>query len=460
MGISFAVPTIPVFRTALAPLIGVDEAHAQQKKKRKTLFDILFKKRKKKKNKVTVRKTKPSIQKVKKAKPTVRKKKKQVTTSRKTKPVVRKASTKKRRVTQPVKPKVIAVKNENALKVLVVGDFLAGGMARELEKLYADNANLLIINKSNPSSGLVREDVVNWPEALPSLVEEYKPAAIITLVGMNDRQKLWNVKGSPAKLSAQWVEEYTARVSKLTSTAVTNKIPLVWVGLPPVRSGKMNADYLIFNEFYRSKVEASNSGEYVDIWNGFTNEEGKFVSAGPDINGQIVRLRGSKGINMTRAGRAKLAFFADKALQKIGITGNAQGFNYAAFGTINPNIAQPNVPQYDPVGSGKTVVIPLGTPALDGGIELEGEKDVLAAKNSKDSLSFDLVEKGQISLPRSGRVDASWGKPKPDAPVVEPVEVKKPKTEGKKTSSVSGDDKPRLKASTQATSQPTTTISN
>lgn len=405
-------PSIPVLNIALGPILGVEQAQAQQKKKRKTLFDVLFKRRKKKK------KTRVNVVQPPKKATTVRTLKKKTTTKRKKKRSTRSASS------AAAKPAVIAVKNENASKILVVGDFLAGGMGRELEKLYAANANVVIVNKTNPSSGLVRDDVVNWPEYIPTLIEEYKPSAIVALVGMNDRQKLWTVEGKPDKLSQEWLTEYNKRADKIASIGVSQKIPLVWVGLPPVRSGKMNADYLVFNEIYRTKVAAVGGGEYVDIWDGFTNEEGKFVSAGPDINGQIVRLRGSKGINMTRAGRAKLAFFADKALQKIGVIGNPDGFNYASLGTINRSIAQPNVPEYDPVGTGKTVVIPLGSPALDGGDILEGEKDILASKESETSVSYSLVEKGESYIPKTGRVDASWGKPKPDAPIVKPVEVK------------------------------------
>ncbi len=99
---------------------------------------------------------------------------------------------------------------------------------------------------------------------------------------------------------------------------------------------------------------------------------------------------------MTRAGRAKLAFFADKALQKIGVIGNAEGFEYASYGTLNPSIAQPNIPQYDPATTGKTIVIPLGSPALDGGDILEGEKDFLASKKNENSVSYNLVEKGEV----------------------------------------------------------------
>ena len=408
VSLGIAIPTVPILNITLGPVVGVEQAQAQEKKKRKTLFDVLFKRRKKKAKTKVVKpaKKRTSIKRVNK---------------KKTKTRTKKRST-KRATIKRAKPAVILVKNENAAKILVIGDFLAGGMARELNKLYASNANVLVINKADPSSGLVRDDVINWPQVLPSLIEEYKPAAIVNLVGMNDRQKLWTVSGKPEKLSPEWLTEYNSRATKITTTAASYKVPLVWIGLPPVRSGNMNADYLAFNEIYRTKIETVGGGEYVDIWDGFTNEEGKFVSAGPDINGQIVRLRGSKGINMTRAGRAKLAFFADKALQKIGIIGNAKEFNYASLGTINPDLAQPNVPQYDPVGTGKTIVIPLGSPALDGGDVLEGEKDILASKDGEASVSYNLVEKGEVYIPRSGRVDASWGKPK-ELEIVKPKDI-------------------------------------
>ena len=405
---------MPVLNFALAPIIGVEQAQAQEKRKRKTLFDVLFKRRKKNKNKIKV--VKPSKK----------------TASRKLKKKKKSSQRKTARAASQIKPAVIAVKNENASKILVVGDFLAGGMGRELTKLYAANANVVVVNKTDPSSGLIRDDVVNWPERIPKLIEEFKPIAIVALVGMNDRQKIWKFPGQPEKLSPEWLTEYNKRAAKIASIGVSGKIPLVWVGLPPVRSGKMNADYLAFNEIYRSKVETVGGGEYVDIWDGFTNEEGKFVSAGPDINGQIVRLRGSKGINMTRAGRAKLAFFADKALQKIGVIGNAEGFEYASYGTLNPSIAQPNIPQYDPATTGKTIVIPLGSPALDGGDILEGEKDFLVSTKNENSVSYNLVERGEVYIPRSGRVDAAWGKPKPDAPKVDAKNSK----EDEKTSSL------------------------
>jgi len=422
LAIAVGAPTVPVFNTYLGPMLGVKQAQAQaqEKKKRKSLFEVLFKRRKKKKQ-TNIKVVRPP-----KNTGTARS-----TQRRKTQQARKKTRRTTTRRAAAAAPAVAAIKNENAAKILVVGDFLAGGMARELSKLYASNPNIVVINKSDPSSGLVRDDVVDWPKRIPELIAELKPIAVVNLVGMNDRQKLWKYPGQPEKLSAKWLEEYNKRVTTITTATASNKVPLVWVGLPPVRSTRMNTDYLIFNEIYRTKIEMTGGGEYVDIWDGFTNEEGKFVSAGPDINGQIVRLRGQKGINMTRAGRAKLAFFADKALRKIGVIGNEGNFEFASLGTINLNSAQPNAPQYDPVGTGRTNIIALGSPSLDGGSALEGGEEEKASKEEDEkntSVSYELVEQGRALLPKAGRIDAAWGTPV----IAKPEEEKQNKAEDKK----------------------------
>jgi hypothetical protein len=47
--IAIALPAVPLLKIVTKPIIGVEQAYAQQKKQRKSLFDILFKRRNKKK---------------------------------------------------------------------------------------------------------------------------------------------------------------------------------------------------------------------------------------------------------------------------------------------------------------------------------------------------------------------------------------------------------------------------
>jgi uncharacterized protein len=91
------------------------------------------------------------------------------------------------------------------------------------------------------------------------------------------------------------------------------RIPLIWVGLPVMQSQKLSADILYLNGLFRER--AARSGVvYVDIWDGFLNDQGQYASMGPDVNGTLVRLRTADGIHMTKAGSRKLAFFVGKEI--------------------------------------------------------------------------------------------------------------------------------------------------
>jgi hypothetical protein len=158
-------------------------------------------------------------------------------------------------------------------------------------------------------------------------------------------------------------------------------------------------------------------GEFVDVWDGFTNAEGAFISAGPDINGQIVRLRNSDGINMTNAGKRKLAFYIEKPLRKFTGIGSDSA-SPELISTVNPALIA--APEYDPAKSGKTVVISLDDPFADGATELDGGEGYAKAGSDKSATSFNLVANGVTFEPRAGRIDADWGLPeevsKPEPP--------------------------------------------
>ncbi len=113
--------------------------------------------------------------------------------------------------------------------------------------------------------------------------------------------------------------------------------------MPAFKSTSMTADMLAFNDIYR-RVAENAKGEFVDVWDGFVDENGAFVMSGPDINGQPVRLRSSDGINVTKAGKRKLAFYAEKPLSKI--FGDAKA---PAIGVPTPTLPRsPSIPRRSP----------------------------------------------------------------------------------------------------------------
>jgi hypothetical protein len=86
--------------------------------------------------------------------------------------------------------------------------------------------------------------------------------------------------------------------------------------MPVMQSQRLSADMLWLNEMFRERV--SRAGQtYVDVWEGFASEQGQYAAVGPDVSGEIVRLRTADGVHFTRAGARKLAFFAARDVTRL-----------------------------------------------------------------------------------------------------------------------------------------------
>ena len=70
------------------------------------------------------------------------------------------------------------------------------------------------------------------------------------------------------------------------------------------------------DELYRAHAEKAGI-IYVDIWDGFVDEQGRFAVQGPDFQGQIRRLRTPDGVHFTKAGAVKLASYVDRELRRV-----------------------------------------------------------------------------------------------------------------------------------------------
>ena len=217
----------------------------------------------------------------------------------------------------PAAPRIAEVeKAENAKRVLVVGDFFARSAARGLAAAYAENPNVLVIDTTNGSSGLVRDDFYDWPGSIPALVEEHRADAIIAMVGANDRQSISTESGSKSVGDEAWRPAYAARVQAFADALSKSGLPVFWGGLVPVERSALARDYSSFNTIIQEAI-AGKPIRYVDLWDGFADAEGRYTSVGPDVQGQSVRLRDTDGLNFTRAGQAKLAFFFQRDLDAL-----------------------------------------------------------------------------------------------------------------------------------------------
>src|SRR5665213_2356486 len=220
---------------------------------------------------------------------------------------------------QPSEPPLptaqIVPKDKDAKKILVIGDFVADGIAWGLDQTFAEEPKLAIIDDTNANSGLTRADYYDWNAQLPKLLNQEKPDIIVMALGANDRQELRNGNERFATHSDAWEQAYVQRIKAIASTLKVYGRPFFWVSAPPMRTAAAARDMAYLNEFYKPAV-AEAGGYFVDVWDGFTSDEGNYISSGADVNGQLRALRTSDGINFTRAGRLKLAFYVEREIRR------------------------------------------------------------------------------------------------------------------------------------------------
>ena len=101
----------------------------------------------------------------------------------------------------------------------------------------------------------------------------------------------------------RWVELYAKKIEELIGVLKSKGVPVLWVGLPAIRGQKGTSDLLFLDAPYCDG--AGKAGiTYVDVWDGFVDEGGRFMQRGPDFEGQPRKLRADDGVFFTKAGVA------------------------------------------------------------------------------------------------------------------------------------------------------------
>ena len=114
----------------------------------------------------------------------------------------------------------------------------------------------------------------------------------------------------------RWVELYAKKIEELIGVLKSKGVPVLWVGLPAIRGQKGTSDLLFLDALYRDG--AGKAGiTYVDVWDGFVDEGGRFMPRGPDFEGQPRKLRSDDGVFFTKAGARKLAHYVEREITRL-----------------------------------------------------------------------------------------------------------------------------------------------
>ncbi|MFZ1078751.1 MAG: SGNH family hydrolase [Methylovirgula sp.] len=257
--------------------------------------------------------------------------------------------------------------------VAVMGDSLGLLLAQGLAESLSDRPEVGILRDAREDSGLVRDDFYDWTKAAHDLIASgQKINVAVMLIGSNDHQPLRDAGGSYDPGTPKWQEIYAARVEAISVMFRDAKIPLLWVGLPIMKNDRLSSEMVALNDIYRAHA-SENGASFIDIWDAFGDDRGQFSPYGPDVNGQVVRLRSLDGIHFTKAGAIKLASFVAPDIRQILDAGTPQGDAALAkietttpAGTNAPASAAVAPPVKPPIGP----VLPLTGPALAPGGQL------------------------------------------------------------------------------------------
>jgi hypothetical protein len=251
---------------------------------------------------------------------------------------------------------------------------MADWLGYGLEETLSDTPETGVVRKVRANAGLVRyeprSDTPDWPQALKDLLANEKPSAIIVMLGLNDRQALREPARAPAARTPpntanpdpnhagqpgqpgqpaqgappppatgeraqpaaaephrtapgalhefrteKWAELYAKRIDDMIAALKAKNVPVLWVGLPAIRGPRSTSDMGYLNDLYRTRAEKAGI-VYVDVWDGFVDEAGRYAVQGPDFEGQTRRLRTGDGVHFTKAGAIKLAHYAQRELRR------------------------------------------------------------------------------------------------------------------------------------------------
>jgi hypothetical protein len=177
-------------------------------------------------------------------------------------------------------------------------------------------------------------------------------------------------------------------------------VPVFWVGLPSIRGQKSTSEMLYLNDLFRTRAEKAGV-TYIDVWDGFVDESGRFAVQGPDFEGQTRRLRVSDGVHFTKSGARKLAHYLEREMRRVIQRGSEPSI--AAL-PAEPQLQTPKGPGAATARPLSGAVVPL-TGAAAVNQDLLGAVAEPATAGGNPRAATRVLIKGEALTPPAGRSD-------------------------------------------------------
>jgi len=193
------------------------------------------------------------------------------------------------------------------LRVLVIGDSLAGDLGRSLGRISAAAALVSVELDYKPASGLSRPDYFDWYAALVSDIARLHPEVVVVMLGGNDAQSFEANGHVVQQATAEWSAIYAKRVADLMMIGAANDRRVIWIGLPVMADPSFGELMRRQNDLYREASDGNARVTYLDTWALFAGPDGRYAPYLPDASGRPAPMRQADGIHLSVAGAERLA---------------------------------------------------------------------------------------------------------------------------------------------------------
>ncbi len=345
----------------------------------------------------------------------------------------------------PAPPKADPTAPAPTTSIVVMGDGMADWLAYGMEDAFSDSPEIGIIRKNKIHSGLLRYEAksdLDWWHVARDILAQEKPNYVVMMLGVSDRQNIRerdlareadkNAKEEQDKKAAdqhaqnkdqaddqdqptiaaveppraksangiiefrsdKWAEVYSKRIDETIAALKSKGVPVFWVGLPAIRGTKSTADASYLNDLFRARAERAGVN-YIDVWDGFVDEAGKYSNFGPDYEGQMRRLRSSDGVYFTKSGARKLAHYVEREIRR--------------YMSNRGPVALPSGPMGPVPAETKSTVRPVAGPVVPLTVTPGNSEELLGGSSSQpvhsDATANRVLVKGEPVPAPPGRAD-------------------------------------------------------
>lgn len=202
------------------------------------------------------------------------------------------------------------------LRVLVIGDSLAGDLGRSLARITAA-AGLVSVNLDyKPASGLSRPDYFDWDAELATDIGKLGPEVVVVMLGGNDAQSFEANGHVVEQGTAEWRAIYAKRVGDLMSVGASDDRRVIWIGLPVMADPSFGELMRSQNDLYLAAAARIARATYLDTWTLFAGPDGRYAPYLPDASGRPAAMRQADGIHLSLAGADRLASAVRSELER------------------------------------------------------------------------------------------------------------------------------------------------